>query len=210
MVSNGESNKLGTGMRWAAWRGMGWQTTVAGAHAPRAAVVLASVGAIVLLISGGALVRVPLPGTPVPMTLQTLAVLVAGLLFGPWRGALGVLAYLSLGAAGMNLFAVGFGGLTAGYLVGFLAAVVVVGLLAGWAGLSVWRHLLVCAIGTGVIFGAGVAWLAVGPVGEGLSGWGGLLACGFWPFLPGALLKIGLAAMIGAGRSRWSCAGVDS
>ena len=84
---------------------------------------------------GGAHVAIPLPGTPVPMTLQTLVVLLAGVTLGPRLGLVSVTFYLLLGTAGYHVFAAGDWGLstifgaTGGYLVGFALAQPILGSL---------------------------------------------------------------------------------
>ena len=76
---------------------------------------------------------VPLFGNAVPVTLQTLGVMLAGAILGAWRGALSVLVLLALAATGLPLLAGGRGGLgafagpSAGYLIGFVAGAIVVG-----------------------------------------------------------------------------------
>ena len=84
----------------------------------------------------GARVTIPLPFTPVPVTLQVLFPLLAGLLLGSKRGALSQAEYVAAGLAGLPVFAKGGSGLayflgpTGGYLLGFIAAAFVVGELA--------------------------------------------------------------------------------
>ncbi|MDR1432080.1 MAG: biotin transporter BioY [Propionibacteriaceae bacterium] len=81
---------------------------------------------------------VPVPGSSVPITLQTLGVLLCGLVLGPWRGALSVLLYLLVGFAGIPVFAQGSGGLSVfaspsiGYLLSFPLAALAAGGLAAW------------------------------------------------------------------------------
>lgn len=86
---------------------------------------------VLQVLAGGALatlgaqVRVPVPGTDVPMTLQMLGVLAAGLLFPPRAAIMAMVVYLVCGAAGLPVFvagSLGFAGITAGYLVGFVLA----------------------------------------------------------------------------------------
>src|SRR5438309_9250557 len=95
------------------------------------------VGAVVLgalIVAGAAQVSVPLPGTPVPMTLQPMAVLLVGGLLGPRLGALSMVLYLAMGAAGLPVLTptvplVGFARLfrpTGGYLLAYP--------VAAWAG----------------------------------------------------------------------------
>ena len=134
--------------------------------------------------------RIAVPMVPVPMTLQTFAVLLAGAVLGPWRGGGAVLLYLAAAAAGLPVLSDGasglqpFSGPTAGYLVAFAAAAALAGLAArrGWlsrplTGLAVLfgLHLL--------ILGVGSVWLAarMGP--------GDAMAVGFTPFLIGAAVK---------------------
>src|SRR5437899_13089304 len=97
-----------------------------------AAVVLGA-----LLVAAAAQVAIPLPGTPVPMTLQPLAVLLVGGLLGRWLGASSLLLYLALGAAGLPVFTpVGLPGVarlfgpTGGYLLAYPVAASAVGALA--------------------------------------------------------------------------------
>ncbi len=137
-------------------------------------------------------IRIPLPFTPVPITGQTFGVLAFALLLGGWRAPAAVATYLTVGYLGAPVFSGGWSGLalgpTSGYLIGMLAAAAVVGYLAdrGWAQ-SFWRALGACAIGTAIIFAFGLIVLAR------FAPEAGLLAAGFYPFLPGALAK-GLAA----------------
>lgn len=137
---------------------------------------------------------IEIPMVPVPMTMQTYAVLVIGMLFG-WRvGVVSILVYLALAAIGVPVLAGGGSGVarlvgpTAGYLGGFLVAAALVGWLAkrGWAGIG--RTLAAMALGHAVILGLGVAWLA------GRIGWSDAVTAGLIPFIPGALLKSLLAA----------------
>jgi biotin transport system substrate-specific component len=150
-----------------------------------------------LAIAVAAQLRFPLPFTPVPVTGQTFAVLLIGALFGAKRGAATVLTYLSLGLMGLPVFAAappGPGALlspTAGYLAGYVAAAWVTGALSerGWDRRP-WSTALAMAIGSGVIFALGLVWLSQ------FVGWGQVLQTGFLPFIPGDLLKIGLATAI--------------
>lgn len=115
-----------------------------------------------------ALVSIPIPGNPVPVTLQNFGVLVVGGALGLRRGGLAALLYLLLGVIGLPFFAEGRGGLqviwgaTGGYLVGFVLAGALVGRLAelGWdrrLGGAIGATLL----GTAMIYAVGVPWLAV-------------------------------------------------
>jgi biotin transport system substrate-specific component len=110
----------------------------------------------------GAFVRVPLPG--VPFTLQVPAVLLAGVALGPWRGAASQVAYIAVGLLGLPVFASGGGPgylltPTFGFLVGFIGAAVVTGLVAGDPRSSgTVRMALALALGIVAIYLVGVPW----------------------------------------------------
>ena len=166
--------------------------------------------ALVLLFSGvvglASQVSIPLPFTPVPVTLQTLAVLLTGAALGSRRGATTMLLYLAEGAAGLPVFAAGRSGLayllgpTGGYLAGFVAAAFVVGLLAErrWDR-SVAGTALAMAVGSAIIYVLGVAGLLRFVPADGV------LAAGVLPFLVGDGLKI--AAAMGLLPLAWKLAG---
>lgn len=155
----------------------------------------------VLAIAGSALMavsaKIQVPMWPVPMTMQTFAVLVIAMSFGMRLGGSALLLYLAEGAVGLPVFASGgglayFAGPTAGYLAGFLVAAVLVGWLAekGWDR-NVVQTLIAMALGTIVIFGLGVAWLSIF-LGDADKA----IASGLTPFLVGAAVKIALAAAV--------------
>lgn len=150
-------------------------------------------------VAVGANVAVPLPGTPVPMTLQTFCVILTGVALGPRWGAAGILLYLLLGTAGYHAFAGGKWGLmtlcgpTGGYLVGFLLAQPVLGRLTFPPNGSFARMLSALALGEAVIFACGLLWLHVWAGGD----WSHTLALGLWPFVPGESVKIMTAALAG-------------
>lgn len=155
-----------------------------------------------LAVALAAQASVPVPLSPVPMTLQPLAVLAVGGLLGAQAGLASLVLYLALGIAGLPVFAGGGSGLvhllgpTGGYLLAFpLAAGLVGALVPPTAG--VLRVLLACAAGMVVIHVGGVAQLALLGGDPALA-----FRLGFVPFLTGDLLKVGLAAAaILAGRS---------
>ncbi len=164
-----------------------------------AAVVLGT-----LLLTASAKVQVPF--WPVPMTMQTAVVLILGMAYG-WRlGAATVALYLMQGLAGLPVFAGPMAGPaylmgpTGGYLVGFLAAAVVVGGLAerGWDRSWV-RATAAMALGHAVIFAFGVAWLSV------LFGVEKAVAVGLAPFWAATLLKTALGVVVV--KAAWSLAG---
>ena len=160
---------------------------------------VAAVGVGAALVAAGAQLAVPVPFSPVPMTLQPLAVLVVGGLLGPVAGAAALVLYLAAGAAGLPVFAAGglpgaarLAGPTGGYLLAFPMAAAVAGALAkGATGSSVLRVLLACAVAMAVIHLGGVAQLALLGGDPSLA-----FRVGLIPFLTGDLLKIGLAAAV--------------
>jgi biotin transport system substrate-specific component len=148
-------------------------------------------------------VSVPLPFTPVPLTGQTLGVLLVGAALGRRRGAASLALYTLEGVAGLPVFAGGAAGParllgpTGGYLVGFIAAAYVVGALAERGLDRRWRTaLLPFLLGSLTIYLFGVTWLAV------YLGWLPALQNGLWPFLLGDALKLLLAA--GALPAAWA------
>jgi biotin transport system substrate-specific component len=160
------------------------------------AVALAVLGTVLLTISA----KIKVPFYPVPMTMQSLVVLVIGATYG-WRlGAATLALYLVEGAVGLPVFAdtpergIGLAymmGPTGGYLVGFLLAAAVVGWLAerGWSR-TIPLTFAAMAIGHAVLFAAGFAWLAtlIGPE----KAW----VAGVAPFGLATLLKTALGAAL--------------
>ena len=150
-----------------------------------------------LLVALSAQVAFPLPFSPVPVTAQTLAVLLVGALLGSVRGGVSLLLYLAQGVAGLPVFAAGgagvayFLGPTGGYLLGFVAGATLTGLLAerGWDR-RIGTTLAAMLLGTVAIYAAGLTWLAV------FAGAENVLAAGLYPFLPGAAVKIVAAALL--------------
>lgn len=141
-----------------------------------------------------------LPFSPIPVTAQTLAVLLIGVLLGPKRAAAAVLLYLAQGAGGLPVFAGGAAGLhhflgpTAGYLVAFLPAAMLVGILheRGWTR-TIPMAIAAFTLATAVIFAGGLAWLTVIGSTIGIQSFDAVLAIGFYPYLPGAIIKIAFA-----------------
>jgi biotin transport system substrate-specific component len=158
-------------------------------------VVAVGLGALVVALS--AQVVVPVPFSPVPMTLQPLAVLAVGGLLGAASGVSALLLYIVLGALGLPVFAGGGSGIlhlvgpTGGYLLAFPIAAGVTGALAGRESRSPLRVLLACALGMVIIHTGGVAQLALLGGDPALA-----MRVGFVPFLTGDLLKVGLAAAL--------------
>jgi biotin transport system substrate-specific component len=124
----------------------------------------------VLVVAGAGLtglaaqVSIHTPLSPVPFTLQTLAVLVTGAALGSLRGALSMLLYLLAGVAGMPWFANhshGWGGPSFGYIIGFVVAAGVVGALAKrGADRQVLSTLGLMALGSAIVYIVGATWLA--------------------------------------------------
>jgi biotin transport system substrate-specific component len=157
--------------------------------------VAAGLGALLVAVS--AQVVVPVPFSPVPMTLQPLAVLAVGGLLGAAAGVSALLLYIAMGALGLPVFAAGGAGFlhlvgpTGGYLLAFPVAAGVTGALSGQLPRSPLRVLLACALGMVIIHAGGVAQLAVLGGDPSLA-----MRIGFVPFLTGDLLKVGLAAVL--------------
>jgi len=150
-------------------------------------------------------IALPLPFTPVPISLQTLTVLLSGAALGPARGGAAMLLYLVAGMAGVRWFSEqrsGFDFPSFGYILGFVLAAIVVGVLARrGADRSVAGAVGLMVLGNLVIYALGVTWLAVSrDVGVGRA-----LELGAVPFLIGDGLKIALAAGILPGA--WKLAG---
>src|SRR5947209_862700 len=151
-----------------------------------------------LLIALSAQVAIPLPWTPVPITLQTFAVLLTGALLGSRLGTLAMIAYLIEGAGGLPFFAAGGSGVahllfspTSGYLLSYPLAAFVVGLLAerGWDRRFLTAAAAMC-LGSLVILLSGWAWLAR------FTGAAFAWDHGVAPFLIGDAIKIVLAAAV--------------
>ncbi|MEE9294493.1 MAG: biotin transporter BioY [Phycisphaerae bacterium] len=139
-------------------------------------------------------VRIPVPGSPVPMTLQLLAVLLAGYFLAPGAAALSMVLYLAAGTAGLPVFAggsAGLFGLTGGYLLGFVLAAGAVSLI-GRRSRSLARLAAAGAVGTTLVFVFGalwqVAWFDVSMT-DALGG-------GVLPFLPKAVFELGMALTV--------------
>jgi biotin transport system substrate-specific component len=154
----------------------------------------AAVGLGIVILTLASKVQVPF--WPVPMTLQTLAVLMIGATAGMRLGGATVLAWLGLGAVGAPVFATGAGlaymaGPTGGYLAGFLLAAVAVGYLAdkgyGRTAVSAIGMLLV---GLVAIYALGLGWLSL------LIGAPKAMAAGLLPFIPAEILKLALGTAI--------------
>ena len=175
--------------------------TVSTRYYPRASSWLRD---LVLIVSGSLLLAVlaqvsfPLPFTPIPLTGQTFGVLLIGAVLGSKRGLASLLLYVVEGAFGLPFFAGGASGwhvlvgATAGYLVGFVVAAYVIGLLAE-CGLerAVRTSFLPFLIGTLIIYLFGITWLTIL-----LGSFSKAIFAGFLPFLIGDIIKLVLAALV--------------
>ena len=176
---------------------------------PSAATSAATKAALVvfgsLLLAVSAQFKIPL--YPVPVTGQTLVVLLIGMTYGPRLGGITVAAYLFEGALGLPVFAGGAAGVavlmgpTAGYLFGFLLAALAMGYLAERGmGRTVVSTIAAMVIGNCVVYLCGALWLA------NFIGFGQAIVMGVLPFLYGDALKL----VVAAGLMPWAWRAVKS
>lgn len=162
-------------------------------------VMLAAAAGCLILTAALAQARLFLPGNPVPVTLQTLGVLLTGGLLG-WRWAfVSMVAYYLVGMAGLPVFQGGQGGwqyvsgsVSGGYVLGFLLAAPVVGYLTQ-QGLSRYKSLFAMLAGSLIVYLPALLWLTV--FDFGWPGEGRLWLDAVVPFFPGDLLKAVLSAL---------------
>lgn len=164
---------------------------------------LARIAVFAALTAGLGLIGAFTVGGVVPITLQTLGVMLAGAVLGPWRGAASM-GLLLLGVAiGLPLLAGGRGGIgvfvspTAGYLIGWVVAPIVIGLIVGSR--PVWWRVVLGSIvgGIGVVYLFGIpvqAWLTQLSLGETLIT--------SLVFLPGDGIKVAIATLVTMGLYR--------
>ncbi|TDC77178.1 biotin transporter BioY [Micromonospora sp. KC606] len=154
-----------------------------------------------MLVAGGAgliglsaQIALPVPGSPVPVTGQTLAVLLTAAALGPWRGPAACLTYVLAGIAGVPWFAGGTAGLvgpTFGYLLGMALAATLVGELARrGADRTPWRVMPTMVLGNLVVYAVGLPWLAASLRLDAVAA----IQAGLVPFLVGDALKTVVAA----------------
>ena len=149
----------------------------------RSKAAVAAIGVTFFIVATmlGAYVRIPVPGTPVPITLQTFFALLAGAVLGKRLGFISMLGYVAIGGAWLA-------GPTGGYIVGFAAAAYLVGAL-------IERHvpaLVAFIAGSVAVYTCGVSWLVLAyklPLA-------GAFSVGILPFIPGDLVKIAVAALV--------------
>ena len=160
------------------------------------------------LMAVGAYIAIPVG--PVPIVLQNMFVMMAGLLLGPWWGAASVGVYMLAGVLGMPVFSGGGAGLgqfmgpTGGYLIAYLPAVIVVGFVSGLgknhhntigdgaAGKAVVLDVLAMVLGSAIVYAIGVSRL------KAMAGfsWDKAWAVGMLPFLLGDAIKIAANASL--------------
>jgi biotin transport system substrate-specific component len=178
------------------------------ATAPRRAPVLADLGSAsrardaALVVAGTMLIAVfsqlvvPLPFTPVPLSLSTFAVLLTGLALGPGRALLSTVLYLGLGTAGVPILAeqgAGWASASYGYVVGYVAAAALAGAAARRrADRSPLATVAAAAVSTLAVYAFGVPWL-MASLHVGLLE---ALALGVVPFLIGDAIKAAAAALL--------------
>jgi biotin transport system substrate-specific component len=147
--------------------------------------------------------QIAVPTLPVPITMQSLAVLAVGMVLGPRLGVAAVLAYLAEGASGLPVFANFSGtlahltGPTGGYLISFVPAAWLAGRLAeaGW-GRGIARPFMTFALGHVLMLAMGAAYLSL------FIGVPEALAVGVVPFIAGSVVKSLLGATAGQAISR--------
>jgi biotin transport system substrate-specific component len=154
------------------------------------------------LVALGGFVRVPIPGNPVPLTLQLMFVLLAGASMGPAAAATSMMIFLTAGVFGLPVFAGGAAGLgyllgpTGGYLIGFVAGAATCALILRGRRHSFVRLVLAMSAATFVVHLFGTVHLAL-YLGGNLAA-----ATAFdLPFLPGDILKLAVASALAAGSS---------
>ncbi len=151
------------------------------------------------LTAAGALITVPLPFSPVPVSLQALFVFLSGAMLGKYHGALSQVVYLLLGIIGLPVFARGASGLgiilgpTGGYLTGFVFAAFFIGFVfERKKETAVLQAVIIMLMGLIIIYITGTVWLMyitkMNPVEA--------IIAGVIPFLPGDILKAGIAALV--------------
>jgi len=159
---------------------------------------LLGVATFIILTSLGAFVRLPLPFTPVPVTLQTFFVLLSGVCLGSWLGLFSQFGYILLGATGLAVFTGGGSGLfyafgpTGGYLFGFLLASFIAGELTRYGKNNFLLVFIKLCIAEFVLLSCGVIWLKV-LLGYPLTK---IIYIGFLPFMFGDFFKIMAASAI--------------
>ena len=151
-----------------------------------------------LFVALCARLSLPLPFTPVPLTLSNFGVLVVGLLLGSKRGFAALALYLAQGAAGLPVFSLGVGGsaylfgATGGYLLAYPLAAFTAGFIAERGAGKFGRFVVAALAAEVVIFAGGLAWLMVLTHGATRA-----MTFGLYPFVFAEVMKIAAAAGVG-------------
>ena len=153
-----------------------------------------------LFVALCARVTLPLPFTPVPLTLQNFAVLLVGLTLGSRRGAIALALYLTEGAVGLPVFSSGMAGIarvlgpTGGYLMAYPVAAFLSGFIAERGARSLRRYAVAAVVGEVMLFAGGLAWLTLWTHGS----WWQAARFGLYPFVFAEVAKVMAAAGLGA------------
>jgi biotin transport system substrate-specific component len=172
------------------------------AHSPAWWIEAALVVGASFFVALCARVTVPLPFTPVPLTLQNFAVLLVGLALGSRRGAVALALYLTEGAIGFPVFSSGLGGIarlmgpTGGYLMAYPLVAFVSGWIAERGSKSFRRYAVGAVLGEVLLFAGGLAWLSVWTHGS----WWQAAHFGLYPFVFAEVVKVMAAAALA---TRW-------
>jgi biotin transport system substrate-specific component len=172
-------------------------TSVPSAPARSYGIRVAAALAGAIAVAAAAQVAIPVPGTPIPMTLQPLAVLIVGGLLGPRFGALSLVIYLAMGAAGLPAYTPGglpgaarLFGPSGGFLLAYPFAASLTGYLAARATRS-WHYFVASFAGLVAIFAGGLSQLTI------VTGsWDAAIRLGGLPFLAKDLASIIVAGLL--------------
>jgi biotin transport system substrate-specific component len=160
----------------------------------------------ILATALGAYIRIPVYGSPIPITLQTFFVLLAGAVLGKKLGLYSQAGYILAGISGLPMFqGVSFGasyllGPTGGYLIGFMICAFVTGLIIDSAKSNILSIIAVFALGSLIIYASGIVWLVFIYKMNLTSA----VVAGVLPFVPGDMAKIAIASVIYSKISRRS------
>lgn len=165
---------------------------------PKKIIIAASIISMVVCLTIGAHVRIPLPFTPVPITLQTFFVILGAALLGGKNGSIAVLSYILMGVIGIPVFqGYNYGimhllGPTGGYLAGFLAAALIAGFLSRKLNKGILNSFIIMLTAVIAVYSLGIMWLVIGLK---FSLYQAILL-GVVPFIPGEAIKVALASLI--------------
>lgn len=159
---------------------------------------LTRISLLTALIAVSSYIVIPLPFSPVPVTGQTLAIMLCALLLTPKQASLTLVVYLLIGVSGVPVFAGGASGPgvilgpTGGFIIGFIPMAFFISFFKG-SSPGLIRYFIVSALGSLVVLNLiGVPWLSWS-AGISLSQ---AITVGFWPFLPGGIFKLFVAVLM--------------